>query len=495
LREIIDGKEIVTAKGPAALKGELNSFFDSLSKTVSTAKKTKAEPFEKWLPSLGKNKGLLDLKVRIPEGSVLSQPLGRAPSIKTVLDVYKNTRNLEIKDALNTRVLRPAYEKYAAGAKSGKDIDLLGRAATDSAAIKETGEATVAATILSNLKNLDDAERARGAALLGDTLFADLQKLDPKGVAKFMDTIDTVLKETGAIDAMRVVSDSSLQGRFLKLFDIDQATRAAAAAKVSRNISDIPAVTPESTLKAAEKISENVRIEDDIVRSLSEAGYPVDKINLRAGDGREKTLFAIILESLQDVLPTVTKTKLAPDIDDYKHVSKTGVRNTQPGYGQGVGVIPKEPSTYFQFDLFLNLAKTIDNKFFKNGADSPLVLRNLKGNVFKGAKLAAEKERITLAAMKVAEDFYMQRGMALTFDLAGVHTPMRFSQAYAITQKSLMNLNLGDKWLRLAFFNGGSGMAPTQLMEAVSKVVAGGTKDEVLQLLKATIRRSCATLN
>jgi len=489
LREIIDGKQIGLGGKQVNLKGELGSFFSSLAKAVPAVKPGKAgkaEVFEKWLPALGKDSRLANASVGISENSILFSPFGRSASLKNVLNTHKNTRDLAVKDAINTEILRPAYEKYLAGVKGGKGVDLVGNAATPTARLQEVAEAGVAATIVRNLKNLDDAERARGSALLGERLFADLQKLDPAGVAKFMDAVDVVLFDTGAVDAMRTVNGGTMQGRFLNLFDINQATRTAAVAKVASNVSDIPRVTPESTLKAAEKISENVRIEDNIVRSLSEMGYPTDKINLRAGDGREKTLFGIVLETLQDVLPGVTKNKLSPDIDQYKHISRTGVRNTEPNYGKGVGVIAGQPNTYFQFDLFLNISKHINSRFFKEGAEGPLALRGLDGKTFKGSKLAAEKDRIILATVRAAEDFYLDRGMALTFDLNGVHTPMRFSQAYRAVKDSLVDLDLGERWAQLVFFNGNSGMAPTQFMEAVSKVIAGGSKEEVLQLLKAT---------
>jgi hypothetical protein len=496
LQEIIDGKQIVTGGKEVGLKGELNSFFESLSKMVSKPAKTgqaakagRPKPYKAWVPALKSDPNLPKARVEIPQGSVLAAPFGREATLDNVLNVYEKTRSPEIKLAIEKLLLQPAYAKYKAGLTSGKSVDLIGNAATPTALMEEATEASVAATIVRNLKNLDDAERARGSALLGEELFANLQALGPKEMAKFLDEMDVILKQTGAIDALGPVSDASLTGRMLGLFGIDQATRLEAAATVARNVQDIPRATPESTLKAAEQVSESVRVEEDIIQGLINNNYPADKINLRGGKGREKSLFAAILETLEDVLPGVTKNKLDPNPDIYPHVSKTGVVNTLPSYGAGVGVVPKIPNTYFQFDLFVNIAKHIDNNYFRSVGDTPAVFRDPSGKLFMGEKLAREKERLVLTAMEVAEKFYIGRGIPMTMDLDGVFTNLRFTQAYRAVAKSLENIGLSDRFLLLTFFNGQGGMAPTQFMEAISKVLAGGTREEVKALLTASKSR------
>ena len=499
LQEIMDGKKIVVGGKEKGLKGEITSFFDSLSTMVSKPAKTgqaakvgRPKSYKAWVPTLKSDPTLSKARIEIPPGSVLAGPFGREATLSNVLNVYEKTRSPEIKLAIEKLLLQPAYAKYKAGLTAGKSVDLIGNAATPTALIEEATEASVAATIVRNLKNLDDAGRARGVALLGEELFANLQTFGPKEMTKFLDETMVILKETGAIDALGPVSDASLTGRMLGLFGIDQATRLEAAATVARNVQDIPRATPESTLKAAENVSESVRVEEDIIQGLINNNYPPDKINLRGGKGREKSLFAAILETLEDVLPGITKNKLDPSPDIYPHVSKTGVRNTKPSYGQGVGVVPKIPNTYFQFDLFVNIAKHIDNNYFRSVGDTPAVLKDPSGKLFLGEKLAREKERLVLTAMEVAEKFYIGRGIPMTMDLDGVFTNLRFTQAYrevAEQLKVLTNSPNGDRFLTLVFFNGQGGMAPTQFMEAVSKVLAGGTREEVKALLTASKSR------
>jgi hypothetical protein len=496
LQEIMDSKQIVVGGKDKGLKGEITSFFDSLSKMVSkpakagqAAKGGRPKSYKAWVPALKSDPNLPKARIEIPQGSVLAAPFGREATLDNVLNVYEKTRSPEIKLAIEKLLLQPAYAKYKAGLTAGKSVDLIGNAATPTALIEEATEASVAATIVRNLKNLDDAGRARGVALLGEELFANLQTFGPKEMTKFLDETMVILKETGAIDALGPVSDASLTGRMLGLFGIDQATRLEAAATVARNVQDIPRTTPESTLKAAENVSESVRVEEDIIQGLINNNYPADKINLRGGKGREKSLFAAILETLEDVLPGITKNKLDPSPDIYPHVSKTGVRNTKPSYGQGVGVVPKIPNTYFQFDLFVNIAKHIDNNYFRSVGDTPAVLKDPSGKLFKGEKLAREKERLVLTAMEVAEKFYIGRGIPMTMDLDGVFTNLRFTQAYRAVANSLENIGLSDRFLLLTFFNGQGGMAPTQFMEAISKVLAGGTREEVKALLTASKSR------
>lgn len=477
LREIVDGKAGITG-GKATLKEEIGGFFKGLSQLAPTAKPGKAQPFEKWSKALSGDKTLLDTRIQVPAAPIFAaNGFGNTTSIRNVLDIFQNTRNLELKDAILTQFLRPAYGSYASGVKAGKGVDLLGNATTPTARMQEAAEASIAATVVRNLKNLDDAERARGAALLGDDLFADLQQLSPKEMTKFLDEINVILYETGAIQGVGLLSDQTMVARFLQLFDIDGVARRAAEAQVARNIDDIPNVTPESTLAAAKKLSDNARVRDDAVTSLQQAGYNSDQIPI---------LTDVVTDTLEAVLPGVTVKNLAPPTNPYKHVSKTGVKNTKPDYGQGVGVRPGEFSTYSQFDLFLAVSRHIDTTYLREGAESLNILRNAQGQLPKGALLAAEKERLVLTTMKVAENFYLNRGVALTFDLGGVFNQMRFSQAYEAVRDSLEALGLGRKWIRLVFFNGGSGMAPTQFMEAVSKVLANGTKEDVLQLITAT---------
>ncbi len=496
LQEIMDSKQIVVGGKEKGLKGEITSFFDSLSTMVSkpakagqAAKVGRPKSYKAWVPTLKSDPTLSKARIEIPQGSVLAGPFGREATLDNVLNVYEKTRSPEIKIAIEKLLLQPAYAKYKAGLAAGKSVDLIGNAATPTALMEEAAEASVAATIVRNLKNLDDAERARGVALLGEELFANLQTFGPKEMTKFLDETMLILKETGAIDALGPVSDASLTGRMLGLFGIDQATRLEAAASVARSVQDIPRATPESTLKAAENVSESVRVEEDIIQGLINNNYPADKINLRGGKGREKSLFAAVLETLEDVLPGITKNKLDPSPDVYPHISKTGVRNTAPSYGAGVGVVPKIPNTYFQFDLFVNIAKHIDNNYFRSVGDTPAVFRDPAGKLFKGEKLAREKERLVLTAMEVAEKFYIGRGIPMTMDLDGVFTNLRFTQAYRAVASSLENIGFSDRFLLLTFFNGQGGMAPTQFMEAISKVLAGGSREEVKALLTASKSR------
>ena len=483
LRQIVDNKTAVVGGKKVNLKEEVGGFFKSLATIVSPTKTKpgKVQPFQSWTKALLADKALAKTPVAIPQSSVfISNGFDRTASIEFLVDLQKNTRNIELKDAITTQLLRPAYESYRSGVKAGKGVDLLGNAATPTARMQEAAEASVAAVVVRNLKNLDDAERARGAALLGEELFIDLQTMSPKAMTRFLDEINAVLYKTGSLDSLGLISDQSFAGRFLKLFDIDSAARLEAAEQVARAVDNIPNVTPETTIKAAENISRNVQTQEDIISTLRAEGYSENQI---------PSLADAIMETLEAALPGPIKKKIATDREKFKFESKTGVLNTKAAYGEGVGVRPFDPNTYFQFDTFLSISKHLDKTYLRSSSPKALqVLKNAQGQMPKGSLLAAEKERLVLATMKIAENFLIGRGVALTFDLNGVYKQMRFTQAYETVRDVLGES--GKRFIRVVFFHGGptsaklpSGMAPTQFMEAVSQVLAGGNKEDVLKLL------------
>jgi len=487
LREIIDNKKAIIGGKELGLKGELDTFFTTLKESVPAVKPGKALPFTKWVDKLSDAPDTVQVPARVVE--LGGGGIKETASLGFLRSLYKDTRNPELKEAILREVLEPKFKDYQAAVKAGKDVDFVANARTPEAAVKEAVEASVAATVLNNLKKLEGAERARAVELLGEGLFRDLSRLNsPKAMNRFLDDLDLVLKNTGALDSLLPVSTQTTVGRILRLFDVDSAKQAQAAAKVAEDVRNIPNVTPESTLQAAKNVSQSAETAEDIVSALTRAGYPADKIALRGGAGREKSLFAVLQEVLSSVLPVVGKNKLDKKYQEAFYPETLGrARKTDPEYLKGIAVIPKEPSTYFQFDGLLRTSQQV-SKYLRE--DGPLALKDANGKMFKGDKLISEKERLTLAALDVEERFWLGQGLPLTFDLNGVYHQMRFTQAYRGVAAAMDATPATSRWLRFAFFNAQSGVAPTQFMEAISKALAGGSKDEILALLTSPVSRT-----
>ncbi len=487
LREVIDTKKTIVGGKEIGLRGELDTFFTTLKNAVPVAKAGKALPFTKWVDKIADVSDTVQVPARVVE--LGGGGVAPTASIGFLRSLYKDTKNADLKEAILRDVLEPKFKDYQSAVKAGKDVDFMANARTPEAAVKEAVEASVAATVLSNIKKLEGAERARAVELLGEGLFRDLSRLNSsKAMSRFLDDLDLVLKNTGALDSLLPVSAQTTVGRILRLFDVDPTKQAQAAAKVADDVTSIPNVTPESTLQAARNVSESAETSENIVNALVRAGYPADKIALRGGVGREKSLFAVLQETLSSVLPVVGKNKLDKKYQEAFYPETLGrARKTDPEYGRGIAVIPKEPSTYFQFDNLLKTSQQI-SKYMRE--DGPLALKDAGGKMFKGDKFISEKERLTLATLDVAERFWLSRGLPLTFDLNGVYHQMRFTQAYRGVAAAMDATPATSRWLRFAFFNAQSGVAPTQFMEAISKALAGGPKDEILALLTSPVGRT-----
>jgi len=501
LREVVNARTATVGGKKVNLRSELDSFFEGLKKAVPAPKAKPGKPiaFAKWSESVGADKAIAGVKLSVPRESILFEPLGASPSVGNVLRLARDTKLPEIKEAINKLVLKPAYKRYAAGVQSGKGVDLLGNATTPAARVQEAAEASVAATVVRNLKNLDDAERARGAELLGEELFANLQAFNPKVMSKFLDDIDAVLKETGAVDTLAGVGAQTLTGRVLRLFESDANLRAVAEAQLSRSIDDIPNVTPENVAARVETSSRKADVDDFVTTRLREtaadSGGVVQNIAARA---------AAIKEAVAEVLPDWIRNQL--DSKYQKGVypyDRKGTLKTELEFGKGRAVRPKDLNADSQAALVRDLMISL-NKFYQTESGASIFLGTRQGGPFQGAKLISEKERDALVAFELADDLLKQQGLAPVFRLDGVTHQISWSQAWRTVSKAMNKvddagkpLGPGSNWLSASWFNARSpigqkgsklfdGSLPPQLFAyAVARAVETGNKAEVLAILTA----------
>jgi hypothetical protein len=495
LREVVNAKTIPLGGKTVGLRKELESFFEGLSKAAPAPKAKPGKPigFDKWSETALADKVVAASKLEVPPNSVLAQPLGKSSTVSNAIRVYRDTTRPEIKQAIERLLLKPAYEKYVAGVKSGKAVNLLGDATTPTARIQEAAEANVAAIIVRNLKNLDDAERARGAALLGEDLFADLQRFNSKSMAKFLDDIDAVLKETGAIDALAGVGAQTLTGRVLRLFESDAALRAAAEAQLARNIDNIPNATPENV--AARVVTNS--------RSAASADFVAERLQAtaanRAGAVENVAARAIaIRETVEKVLPLWAKNQLDGKYQKGVYPYEKGAAlKTDPEFGVGRAVIPKDLNADSMSALLRDLMIGL-NKFYQTDSGASVFIGGKQGQKFGGDKFIREKERDALVALELAEELLKQQGLAPVFRLDGIAHQMSWSQAWrTVSQVMDQPGNSGSRWLAASLFNAFSpigqkgsklfdGTLPPQVFAyAVARGIETGDKAQVLAILMA----------
>ena len=493
LREIVNTRTATVGGKQVNLRSELDSFFEGLKKAVPEPKAKPGKPiaFAKWSEAAGADKAIASAKLAVPEGSILSGPLGRESTVGNALRLARDTKLPEIREAVNRLVLKPAYKRYVAGVQGGKGVDLLGNVTTPAARMQEAAEASVAATVVRNLKNLDDAERARGAALLGEDLFADIQAFNPNAMSKFLDDIDAVLKETGAIDALAGAGAQTLTGRFLRLFEDDPALRAAAEAQLSRSIDDIPNVTPENVAARVESTSRKSDTQDFVVDRLqataADSGGVVQNLTDRA---------TAIRESVGDVLPAWIRNQL-----DRKYqrgvypYDRKGTLKDDPRFLEGRAVRPGDLNADSQSQLVRDLMISL-NKFYQTESGASVFLGTRQGGQFQGAKLIREKERDLLVAFELADELLKQQGLAPIFRLDGVVHQISWSQAWR-TVSEVMDAPTGpgSSWLAASWFNARSpigqkgsklfdGSLPPQMFAyAVARGIETGDKAQVLAML------------
>ena len=475
------------AKAPGG-QNPLAEFLTSLAKSAAPPVKAAGKPasFNNWLSSLGKDRSSVDSVVQMPNSLTLRGVFGERASMGYILKTYRDTKNTEIKDAIRSLILEPAYGKYSAGVKAGKAVDSLGRAASSAAVAREVAEANSASRLINTLAKLDDANAARLGELMGDEFVALLRKSDPTAIAQFLDDFKMILLKTGTLESLGRATPDSLLGAALARFDVDPTSLSRAVSLINQRIADIPSNPPQSLAKAAENVADDPGFQSSIRRVLEGLGYPAEALDRAVVAGRSiKGIYESVLAIAASALKRPIENKLSKPYQDknYPH-EYAGVRKSDPEFLEGVGVIPLEPATYFQFDLFLAVAKDGVQPLLV-GKKRLRVFSDASGNQFKGTKLAAEKERLSIATLKVLEDFLIERGLPLTFDYQGVFHNMRFTQAY----EQIASV-AGDNFARFIFFNANTGVAPTQFMEAIAKSLSGGSRAEVREILTSAVDRN-----
>ena len=506
LRKQITNK---TVKMPDGKRVKLRGGIASLMKTLTEPPKKKfsgkamsGPQFEKFVNAQIENPGIANVplaqlfpKVNLAiSGGGTSQRI--APTLGGAVNQFNKAADTPagqfLKRQIFDQIIEPLYKRVVAAQKAGREVDLLARDITPTSALSSVTEASRASILMQNLKNLDEATKTRALALFGEEFFADISNMSLNQLDEFLDSTDILLRETGAIDDLSLFSQSGAMSAYRELFDLDKALYGAAKADVEQRFIDARTTTPESLNKQLDEISNNPNVRNDAIEILTAVGYPIIR-----RPGQEDQLVDAMMNVLQTAVPKAAKPKFSDKYRSgtggYAHITDEGVARTDDVFGYGKGIVPNVANTHFQYSLWGSIGTETNKLFF--GKDALDIFR---GPGMVGDKVAAEKERFQLAVMRLAEKFFEEKGVPLNFDLRLVEglspeiKSLKLTQAYDLVKKNMKVLDdsLGERFMRLLFFNGKTGVATTKFMDAIVSATSGGTADDVLSILTSAERRN-----
>jgi len=505
VRETINKKTINLPgqSGRTNLRGGLAGLFKTLAKPSVQA--GKAAPAANVLTPGGYGKKLRadlaspkmanmrlgDLLPGINTGNIPGNVNARiSPTVGKALAQYdKLPKESPLRQAIVDRVLKPLQDKYNAAAQAGKSVNSLGLPTTAKAAADQAMDESAAAIIATNLKNLDTASKERATALLGEDFFQLISNMPPKELAPFLDDIDVILRKSGVIDDVSLLTKTTAVTQFVRIFDVDATMLQAARTDVAEKFAKVDGVTPETLEQNIRNISQLPGVQDDTLAYLTANGFDVSRYSTAEVEQLGK--------ALEEVFDSGVKPALLTTFDDafrtkngYTTFTDTGVPRTADEFAEGKGVIPNVVNTHAQMNIWINIGKTT-NKFFEGGGKTLDIFKGLNGT-----QRAAAKERLDLALMKTVEDFLDKRGVPITMDWRAIKNgseavrSLRFSTAFTTIQSSIKSLGYSDEWMRLLFSNADTGVASSKFMDSIMTAITGGNIDDVTKILTSSERRN-----
>lgn len=198
----------------------------------------------------------------------------------------------------------------------------------------------------------------------------------------------------------------------------------------------------------------------------------IEEMLTKMGDAPEAPLTVQLAEKslshsvLKDILEPVT-----PGMGwDYK--TKTGVLRNEDAWGAGVGRRWREANTYFQYTGAAELMR-----------EASAALKRV-GEGTKGALTAARKHDEVLKAMRLRERFEEQAGVIHTIGVGTDRIPISLSQILDTLEDAE-----GFQAMRLMYWNQGTAVPHTALMDGVYQALKGGSFDDILEAVSATSTR------
>ena len=512
VRETIDKKTVaVPGAGRANLRGGIAGLFKTLAKpSAATAEAAKAKQlapgaFARKMrndlasPALATTR-LSDILTDFRNPNSFSVPGSAnariAPTVGKAFEQFvRAPKDSPLQLAIANKVLRPLMEKHNAAVAAGKSVNALGLPATPLDAIAQAADDSAAAIIATNLKNLDGAAKEKALVLFGEEFFGTMSGMAMPELTAFIDDAMILMRKSGVIDDISLLSRTDAMSGFLKIFNIDAAMLNASRADVDAKLLAVDGVTPETLAQNIENMSRVPGVQQSALDNLAANGFDVTRYS-----DDEVTE---ISNALDEVFNTAIKPALLRTFSDtfrkengYTLFSDTGVARTANEFAEGTGIRPNVVNTHTLMDLWINIGK-VTNPYMEGGKKTLAAFRGQPG-----VQRADLKYRFDLAIMRSVEDYLEARGIPINMDWritkngSEVNKSIRLTEALEVTRRTMTatradgGLGASVDWMRLLFSNAGTGVAVSKFMDGIMTALTGGNVDDVLAVLTSAERRN-----
>jgi hypothetical protein len=525
LRSSVNSIKIKKGGRDVNLRGQMEKFITGLKleKIVSPTPVPQRElSFNEWMTELQNfpsSVDLSDVPLGVSKVGTIELKKGNLQELVDKLDKLPANKYDEFfdnnQDSFVNQVLNPLYQRHVAGVRSGEKVDILGRPVPE-AEILEGATAAVA-----RLAELAGTELANAEYLFGADLIASLRRMNPERMAKFLDAQQNVLARNGVVEAVGSVRANSAEAKLLSRFDISPATLRAAQEDLAERINALRAGQGTKNLKTAvDNLAEDGNFVQQLADDLADANL-----------GRDPRLVddavAGVVNALGVALRNFSDNFLRKKYSYEKYDGELLL--TDPRYGAGDARVKDLYGTYVQNDYWTSLSKRARVLFAgfpaRRGVDAPMALegtirRDAAGNViyrgelpkyvnpknyqaYAGFDIADALESYVLTTARAGEDVLAAKGFPITMDLKAPGAVraiehLRFSDMYRLLDAGLdtiartarLDRTMHHKWLQLLFFHAGTGVSRTSLADALITMKSGGTREQVLDVLRSGTTRS-----
>jgi hypothetical protein len=417
-------------------------------------------------------------------------------------------------DSIADEVFRPLYDSFTRAFDGApRQVDLLGRTP------REIPRAEAAENVIARINELAGTERANAEQVFTRPLLNSMQRLDPEGMANFLDNAQNVLRSKGLVEGMGKITGRSAEYNLLRAFNISLADYRAAYDDLAERVDRLLVTGPAAPIdEAVENLVQDAGF-------LAELTARFTQIDLRSP------------EMVQDAATAISRAlsytfKKNFDVGDLKKrgykpaIAKDGeIYVTDEELGAGVARILNSYNTHAQNDFYTRLSEEFGVLFrgvpardeagniianYVNGPRGrrrvyeyeqlPSYVQGGPGskayNAYKGFELAEMIQNATVASLKSAEDFVASKGMAIVLDVTprgadrAIET-IRFSDVIEslrmgfnqLARDNIVRPSDAARWLQLSLFNADTGMSRTHLMDAVMALTNGASRDDLLKIL------------
>ena len=402
--------------------------------------------------------------------------------------------------------LDPQFTRFIEEVAKDKRVDLLGNLP----ARRTISGATAA---LSRLAAMSKKEMDNAKLVFGEPLFKALKGMSEERFAQFVDNVQPVLDRTGIVEAMGKLSATDSEKLLLNRFNISLPQYNAAVRDMEHRIAQlITGQLPKALDKAIEELSSDTGIRQYVETMLQEVSSINDKFNYASPAIVDDTIKALI-QALTKSLSKFDKKMLIKEFPWLKEKDGLLIYKSAKEFGEGTGIIANKYETFAQSNLWGSLSefwskmitgvpKIVNGKWARDEitdlylfdelpASYAQVMRQGEVQSYLAGQRAQIIEDLTLRTTQVAYDFLSAKGLAITLDVPagiGIATEritkaIRYLDIYKVLRSS-MSADKQYLWLQLTHFNANSGVARDAFSDAFMTMMAGGTKEDMLAVIR-----------